>query len=245
MKLISAIAGLALSASAALAAPINPTFFFTAYDQGNNGFGVAASEAYPVATPNDFTINFNVGAILLRGSELAGTTDRKSYGFVLFELPGITSVSNATLNFQNRFDFFLNGPGFPATAPTVGIKSTVESSFGTSQIAALITNAGAASTSFATSAPSTTTYSLDVTGLINAAMAERGTTNQDIVLIFENLEDFASLPNQGNGGYGNIDFTGFSLDAVEGPAPAVPLPAGLPLLLAGLGALTVLKRKSV
>ena len=40
--------------------------------------------------------------------------------------------------------------------------------------------------------------------------------------------------------YGNATLT---LDAEAAPPPPVPLPAGLPLLLAGLGALGLLRRR--
>lgn len=242
MKFLTTASAFILSASAALAAPLTPDFFFTAFDQGNNGYGVNATAAYPIAQESDFTINFTVAAYLLRGSEVPGTADRKSYGFLLFDLPGVTSVSNASLTFQNALNFTLNTSGFPAATPTIGIKSNVESSFATANIGALASSSGLASTSFETMSPAGSSYTLDMTALINAALTERAGTGQQVVLIFENLETFADLPSDvNNGGYGNTNFSGFSLNAVEGPAP-IPLPAGLPLLLAGVAAFGIARK---
>lgn len=249
MRISATLAATFLTAGAAFAAPINPNFYFTAYDSGNNGLTTNAVAPYPVAVPYDFTANYHAGAILLRGAQTAGTSDRKSFAFIDFHLSGVTSMSSAILNFSNQYEFYLNdGATLPPATPEILMKSVNRSNSNTlSNLDAAAYGTGSAVQVFDALAPITSTYSLDVTTLLNAALDDRS-GGEIISLILSNNEDFSSLPNSYQGGYGNIAFTGFTLDFVEGPAPAatpaVPLPAGLPLLLAGLSAFFMINRRT-
>lgn len=244
MRLFLTAAILAFAASASWATTFNPQSFFTAYDQGNNGFGIA-DPTPGVVQQSDFILNNTFNPVLLRASQQAGTANRKSTAFLYFDLGAVDSVSSATLDFENFGNFILNTTGFPAATPDIKVRSAaIQNTTNTPVLGSAIASAGAAALTFTAQSPHASQYALDVTGLFNAALAERD-TGEIIALMFDIDVPFANLPNDvRNAGFGNVQFTGFELDAIQGAAPsAVPVPAGLPLLLVGLGGFAIVRRK--
>lgn len=235
-----------LLAGTAHAAPVTPYSVFTAHDHGDNGFGVDATEPHHIAIRYDYVQSNRAAPLLLRGSVAAGTTERRSFAFLDFHLTGIASVSNATLSFENQLDIYVNdGAAFPPATPNVQVKAVARPNNSTMPFLDAAAYGTGATQTFTTLSPAGSDYTLDVTTILNSALSTR--SGSDLVsLILSIDEPFSSLPNVANGGYGNVIFQGFELDAVAGPAPAitpaVPLPAGLPLMFGGLTAFGLLRR---
>ncbi len=247
LRSIGLITAIVFWAGQATAATLAPSFFMTAYDQGNNGYGVAATGyPYPIATPNDFTLNFLAAPVLLRGSVGAQTPERRGAAFFAFNSLSGSSVSSATLTFYNGSDFTINtgsGGVNPAT-PNIKVTALTMSPTLVGDLPTAFSSSGIASTVFTSLQPINSRYDLDLTSLVNSALPSVDASNH-FVLRFDIDEPFSGLPNgPNNAGYGNVSFKTMSLDFATGPAPtAVPIPASGLLLMGSLGLLGALRRR--